>query len=230
LPIRKTIINLVQDKTPATEAGIQLGDGVISVNGEAIKTVEQLQNLMNTNTGKEVAVELKRGGENLTVKITPRYSDELKRGVIGVGLVQTGTVSYPWHLAIYRGTVMTGSLVKEILWAFGGIFRDLFMGHKPAVDVSGPVGIAVMTGQVAAMGWVYLLQFIALLSVNLAIINFLPFPALDGGRILFLIIEAIRRRPINQKIENAVHNIGFALLMILVLLVTYRDVVHFVTK
>jgi regulator of sigma E protease len=119
---------------------------------------------------------------------------------------------------------------KEILVALYELIKNLIVTQKVAVDLSGPVGIAVLTGQVARMGFIYLLQFTALLSINLAVINFIPFPALDGGRILFLIIEKIRRKPVSQKIENLVHNIGFALLMALVLLVTYRDVVRFGDK
>jgi regulator of sigma E protease len=106
----------------------------------------------------------------------------------------------------------------------------LIITQTVSVDLSGPVGIAVLTGQVARMGFIYLLQFTAMLSVNLAVINFLPFPALDGGRILFLIIEKIRRKPVSQKIENLVHNIGFAMLMVLILLVTYRDIAKFSDK
>ena len=99
------------------------------------------------------------------------------------------------------------------------------------MELSGPVGIAVMTGQVAALGISYLLQFAAILSINLAIINILPFPALDGGRILFVIIEKLRRgKPVNQKIETIVHNLGFIFLMSLVVLVTYQDIVKFFVK
>ena len=101
------------------------------------------------------------------------------------------------------------------------------MTQQVAVDLSGPVGIAVMTGQVAAMGIIYLLQFTAILSINLAIINIFPFPALDGGRVLFLLIEKLRGRPVNQRVEIAAHNLGFMLLMVLVVLVTYKDFMTF---
>jgi regulator of sigma E protease len=95
-----------------------------------------------------------------------------------------------------------------------------------SADLAGPVGMAVLTGQVTQLGWIYVLQFTALLSLNLGIINILPIPALDGGRLLFVLIERIRGKKINQKIENTIHSIGFAFLMILVLLVTYRDIVR----
>ena len=98
------------------------------------------------------------------------------------------------------------------------------------MDLSGPVGIAVLTGRVARLGLIYLLQFAAMLSINLAIINILPFPALDGGRLLFLAIEKIRGRAMNQKIESLVHTVGYALLMLLIVTVTYRDISKFSYK
>ena len=93
--------------------------------------------------------------------------------------------------------------------------------------VSGPVGIAVMTGKVARLGFIYLLQFTAVLSLNLAVINILPIPALDGGRLLFLGISKIIRRPVNQKFEQAAHSIGFALLMLLIIVITIKDLTAF---
>ena len=98
------------------------------------------------------------------------------------------------------------------------------------MDVSGPVGIAVITGKVARMGLIYLIQFTAILSINLAILNALPFPALDGGRLLFLAIEKLRGRPISQRIENLIHNTGFMLLMLFVLVITFRDFAKFGDK
>ena len=114
--------------------------------------------------------------------------------------------------------------------AFYELIKGLIMGRGVAIDVAGPIGIAALTGQVAQMGLIYILQFTALLSINLAIINFFPFPALDGGRVLFLIIEKIKGSPVKRELEAAIHNIGFALLMLLVLVVTFRDVARFGDK
>jgi regulator of sigma E protease len=111
-----------------------------------------------------------------------------------------------------------------------GLFKQLFGGPSAGLDFAGPVGIAVMTGQAAKMGWIYVLQFTALLSLNLAIINILPFPALDGGRILFLAIEKIRRKPVDAKLENIFHNTGFILLMLLIVAITFRDLAKYGMK
>jgi len=115
-------------------------------------------------------------------------------------------------------------LVGLIFKSLYDIVSNLFVGKSAGADFSGPIGIAVLTNQVTKMGFIYILQFAALLSINLAIFNLLPLPALDGGRLLFLIIEKIRGKSINQKIENVVHNIGFAFLLLLILLVTFKDI------
>jgi regulator of sigma E protease len=112
--------------------------------------------------------------------------------------------------------------------ALAVLIKGLIVGDSGvAGQVAGPVGIASLTGQVADMGFAYLMQFVALLSINLAIINFIPFPALDGGRVLFLIIEKIKGRPVKKETEALFHNIGFIILLLLILVVTFQDVIRF---
>jgi regulator of sigma E protease len=108
--------------------------------------------------------------------------------------------------------------------AFWDLLKNLILGHGVSAQISGPVGIATMTGQYARMGIVYLLQFVGLLSLNLAVVNFLPLPALDGGRIIFLLIEKIKGSPVKKEIEAGVHNVGFIALIILILVITVKDV------
>ena len=114
--------------------------------------------------------------------------------------------------------------------AFYNLIKNLITGQSVGDAVGGPVRIAQITGQVANVGFVYLLNFVALLSLNLAVVNFLPFPPLDGGRILFLVIESIRRKPVKKEIENIVNNIGFLLLMALLAWVTFKDVIKIFIK
>ena len=115
----------------------------------------------------------------------------------------------------------------RVLEAFYTLLANLLSKGQVSADLSGPIGVAVITGQVAEMGFIYLLQFAAILSINLGIINIIPFPALDGGRLLFVVIEKIRRKKIDEKIEGIAHNIGFILLMLLVAVITYRDIVNY---
>jgi regulator of sigma E protease len=148
---------------------------------------------------------------------------------IGVGLSDVAVVKYPWYRAIYEGGKASVLLTGRIVKAFYFIIHDAILGKEVGVDFAGPVGIAVMTGQAARMGWSYILQFTALLSINLAIINILPLPALDGGRLLFIAIEKVRRRPVSKKVENIIHSIGFLILIGLMLFITGRDIFRFDT-
>lgn len=221
----QTQIYMVSPSSPAEKAGLQAGDAILQIDGQSFNSLTEIQNYIDSKKDQSIVLDLKRSGEEVKVTVKPEFIAEINRAGIGVGLMRTAMVSYPWYLAIVKGVEATWNLGVTIVLAFYNILKNLFMGHPVGADISGPIGIAVLTGQVARMGWIYILQFVALLSLNLAIINFLPFPALDGGRILFLIIEKIRHKPINQTIENIVHNIGFALLMLLMVFVTYRDVV-----
>ncbi|MEK7511412.1 MAG: M50 family metallopeptidase [Patescibacteria group bacterium] len=213
--------------SPAAKAKLQLGDVVLNIDGQSFSEIEQIQKYIAAKDKQAVVIEVQRLDEKITATITPEILTETKLPGLGVGLASTGIVSYPWYLSIWHGIRGTFFMAIQIIVAFATLIKNAVIGQPLGVDVSGPVGIAVMTGQVARMGFVYILQFTALLSLNLAIINFLPFPALDGGRVLFLIIEKIRRRAINQKIEQIVHSAGFALLILLIFVVTGRDIFKF---
>ena len=213
--------------SPAEEAGIEAGDTVGQVNGEVLAGYQEVQERIRASEGRPVRLSIIRGNQTVERVATPRVLPETGKPGIGVGLVETGIVSYPWYLAPVKGVETTVFFAKEVFIAFGNLIRNLILERRVAIDISGPVGIAVLTGQVARLGFIYLLQFTALLSVNLAIINIFPFPALDGGRLLFLLIEKGRGRPVAARIEGLIHQVGFALLLTLVALVTYRDLARF---
>lgn len=224
--ISESKIQIVEviDRLPAQKEGVQLGDTLITIDGITFSEIEEIQDYVDDKINQEVTVVLSRDKEKITKTIIPELNPETGRAGLGVALVKTATVSYPWYLAIWQGFLLTLFLFKAIILAFYELFKNLLVSKEVVVDVAGPVGIAVLTGQVARLGIIYILQFTALLSINLAIINFAPFPALDGGRVLFIIIEKIRGKAVDQKIENFAHNLGFALLMFLILIITFRDV------
>jgi regulator of sigma E protease len=171
-----------------------------------------------------------RGKQVVDLKGTPRVDVPTGEGPLGIALMQTVMKSYPWYQAIVKGLTSTIDLTGAILIAFFGLLKSLFMGHGVSADVSGPVGIAVLTKDVTNLGLVYILQFAALLSINLGIINALPIPALDGGRILFVIIEKIRRQRVSQETEQIFHTVFFVLLILLMVVVTFRDVGKLIMK
>jgi len=220
----------VLDNTPANKAGLVVGDSIVSINDQTFSTYQELQKYVDDNTGKNLTYQIKHEGEVQDYQITPELMKETGKGGIGVALVETGIVRYPWYRAVWQGAKTTFELIGLIFTAFYELFKSLIMGKGVTAEVAGPVGIASLTGQAARMGFIYLLQFAALLSLNLAIINFLPFPALDGGRVLFLIIEKIKGSPVKREAETVIHNIGFTLLMVLVTIVTFRDVLKFGDK
>lgn len=133
----------------------------------------------------------------------------------------------PVPSAVAAGTKATFVYIGRISQAFGGIIAGVWRGQELGDKLGGPVAIAAATGDVVALGWRYVLLFTAVLSLNLAIINILPFPALDGGRVLFLIIEKIRGRPSRKQTEEWSHRLGFALLMLLAVFITYHDIARF---
>jgi len=220
------IVSIVKGSS-AYEAGLEPGDEILAVDGQPYN-FEFTSNYLTKKVGEEVVYRLKRsGGDTFEKILIPQILMETGKGGVGVGIVEVGIVSYPWHQAIWKGLTETVYYVKEIAIAFLGLLKGLITGTANTENLSGPVGIAVLTGRVARLGFAYLMQFAAILSINLAIINIFPFPALDGGRLFFLLIEKIRGKAINQKIENIVNNLGFGLLMLLVVVITYKDFLKF---
>lgn len=220
------IVQVMKD-SPAAAAGLSIGDIILSIDGRQFAGYGDLAEYVNSKTGQKLNYEIKRGREEFEAKITPTAMEEIGRSGVGIAIIETGIVSYPFYLAIWEGVKTTVLLLGAIVAAFFSLIKGLIVGAGVSADLAGPVGIAALTGQVARLGFIYLLQFTALLSINLAVINFFPFPALDGGRVLFLIIEKIKGSPVKKEVEGLVHNIGFALLMLLVLLVTFKDVARF---
>ncbi|MBI4122148.1 MAG: site-2 protease family protein [Parcubacteria group bacterium] len=220
---REIAIVEVLPGSPAAQADIKPGDIIRSVDQAPAETLDAVMQRFGATEAKPIALELTRGEEYLSKTIKPTRLEELGRSGVGVGLAQTAELSYPWYVAPWYGLVRTLTLLWLIIAAFGGLIAQLFSSGSVSADVTGPIGIAVLTGQVAKLGFWYLMQFAALLSLNLAIINILPFPALDGSRLLLIIIEKIRGKQLNVHLERWAHVIGFGLLMLLMVVVTARD-------
>ncbi|MBI2052136.1 MAG: site-2 protease family protein [Candidatus Sungbacteria bacterium] len=163
----------------------------------------------------------------MSVKIVPRENPPAEEGALGVALARTGVVKSPWYLFLWNGLKDTLTMIGVIAAALFLFFKTLILEGRLMGEVAGPVGIAALTGQAYTMGLTYLFNLMAILSVNLAILNILPFPALDGGRLLFLAVEKIKGSPVSHKIENAVNAAGFALLIALMVFVTWQDIARF---
>jgi regulator of sigma E protease len=225
----QVMISSVLKDSPADKVELKMGDLVLEIESNKVESSEEMQKLIANRADLETRILIGNiEEEDKELIIIPEYNEDLNRATIGVAIFDTATISYPLFDAIWQGAKNTVFYLKLIVLAFYNLFADLIIGESVKDQVGGPVAIAKYTGEVARFGFVYLLQFIALLSLNLAIINILPIPALDGGRLLFLLIEKIKGKPMKQEIEAVIHTVFFFLLIALIIFVTYRDIINLI--
>ncbi len=227
----KVQIIQVAPNSPAMDAKLLVLDTVVSLSTDTqrvvIEEVTDIQTFVGQNKGREIVMEILRGKETKNINIVPRVDPPSGQGAMGVTLIKTGVVTYPWYEAIWRGAYDGIRITAATAVGYATIIKNLFTTGSAGVNISGPVGIAVLTGQATKTGFNYLLQFIAIISINLAIINIVPFPALDGGRLLFILIEKIKGSPVNRKIEGWVNAVGFFALIAVMIFITMRDISRF---
>jgi regulator of sigma E protease len=214
--IRDTAVRVTEvlPGSSAEKAGLLPGETVREINAVPVTDAAQARETL-ASVDPQASLRLTIGDEKTDATRTVETSLSFVEAL--------GTVSYPVPLAVVEGVRVTASYTWMVVVGFYTLLKDLVSGLKPSADISGPVGIAVLTGRIAEQGAWSLMHFTAILSINLAVINFLPIPALDGGRVLFIVIETLRRRKVKLSLEAAVHRIGFALLLLLIALVTLQD-------
>ncbi len=205
--------NVVED-SPAEDIGLEVGDVITAVDGETIDTFRDLVLVVSERPNEHFEITVDRNGQELSYMVTATEEQETGRGIIGIGQKLD---RYNFILSIEQSFRQYAMILAS--------FYHVLSGQAP-MDVAGPLGIVHVIGEVAQTGFVNLLMLTALISINLGIINLLPIPALDGGRILFLVIEAVRGRPVEPEKEGFIHFIGFALLITLILFITYQDVLR----
>lgn len=230
--------------SPADRAGMRLGDRILLIRPSDVHCPDPFVTGCTTEWTSEeqgadaiirvlqqrsqedrpILVEVERGREAKTLSIKPEFLAELNRRGVGVALEERVIARLPWWQAPIEGVRMTTAYTFAIVRGLGELLKNLVTSGAPGADVSGPVGIAVMTGKVAEEGVWALARFAAILSLNLAVINFLPIPALDGGRAVFLLAERLRGKKMRAHLEVAIHSIGFVILILLILLVTLQDI------
>lgn len=220
-----TIIGEIIPNSPAEKAGLESGDKIVAIDGQNVNEWSQMVKLIHSQPDKELNFTIERRGQTLKYQITPQLDPDNNIGLIGV------TPSTYWDKAnplkaIGLACQRTWDIIKL---TFLGIIQ-MVSGQMGAGDVAGPVGIIQMIGESARFGLIYLINLTALISINLGLLNLLPIPALDGSKLIFLGIEGIRGKPIDVQKENMVTIIGFALLMTLMLFVTYQDIVRLLFK
>jgi regulator of sigma E protease len=224
------LVEEVAPNSPAAAAGIEAGDVILSLNGEPVHNIGDLNRYTSLNLGKEVNLVVRHSDATIEeVQVIPRWKPPPGEGAIGVAIkmseATTISQSEPFWKAIPTGV----SECIETYILFKNEILRWVIGATP-VQVTGPVGIAELTGEVAKAGVSPLLEFAGFISINLAIVNILPLPALDGGRMVFVLLEWVRRgKRISPRTEGLVHAIGFILLMAAILVITYQDIMRIIS-
>ncbi len=214
-------IGAVSRDSVAEAAGFMPGDVVLEVDGTKVDTWNQLVQKISASPDQQLYFKVSRNGEIINLQATPLYDEQTERGMIGISqpIRSLGFVA-----AIKESLYQTFFFATQIV----NSLRMLISGEASSNDLAGPVGIVVMVGEAARFGMSSLLSFTALLSVNLGVLNLLPIPALDGSRLVFILIEAVRGKPVDPEKEGLVHIIGFGLLLMLMVFILYKDIVNFI--
>ena len=217
--------------SPAEKIGIEPGDKILSASFDdqkiKISDPEDLTNFVLQHKGQLIFLEIQKGNLTINTEVQLPENSITGSGILGVSLAKVELHRYPWYVALWKGLVITAQSVAFFAWEILKIIYSALTGHNVSDYLSGPLGIAKITFQAVRMGIGYVLQLAFLLSINLAILNILPIPALDGGRLFFLAIEKIKGSPLNPKVEQRANLVGFVALIVLMILITIKDIIKF---
>lgn len=222
-------VSEVAKDSPAAQANFEPEDYLVKVNGLSIENPQDFIDAVNGQKGQNVDFTVERAGKTIELKALPRVSPPSGEGPLGVRVGFDSKLVYPkvgFPQALVLAAKETYTDLSLMVFGLKNIISQLFMGRAPQ-DVTGVVGIYKLTSQALGVGFGVYLQFVALISLNLFMFNLLPIPALDGGRLLFVVVESVTRKKINSKVERLVNNVGLALLLTLFVLITIRDIQRF---
>lgn len=221
-------IGAIAPGSPAEESDLMVGDKVVGIDGETLLTVGDFVESVKEKGGQEVLITVDRGVNRLVLPVTPRKDPPEGEGSVGVIISNYDNVFYPTWQMPFRGAWVglqeAYGWTKMMIEGIGTMIGMLIVGEKP--QVTGPVGIYQITSDVAAQGILALMKFVGILSINLAVVNALPFPALDGGRFVFIVLEGMIGKKVKPKIEAYINMFGMLILISLMILVTVGDVMR----
>ena len=227
-------VDVIQPDSVAASAGFKVGDVVASIDGTAIESFADMQRIVSTNAGSKLTFQVKRDGNLLTLTAVPALIEE--KDIFGnthkagrLGIQYNAQPSDPKTTPVgYVESLKIG--VEQVWFIISSTFKfvgSLFVGAGSAGDLGGPLRIAQLSGQAASLGFHYLLQLCAALSVSIGLLNLFPVPLLDGGHLLFYSVEAVRGRPLSPRAQEMGARIGLGLVLMLMVFVTYNDILHF---
>jgi len=218
---KAVIISDIEPNSPAAAAGFAQGDIIKNFSDS-----EDFIAFVDAHRGQTITVDILRENKELNINVVPRAMTGTNEGAIGVYLEEAGHPGENIFAAVWDGFKTTGVIAWLTVVAFGQLVEQLFLHGSLLAGVVGPVGIFGVAEETGKIGITYFIQFLGVISVNLAVVNLIPFPALDGGRFLMAIIEKIKGSPVPEKVEGWVNSLGFAFLLVLMALLTIRDVGH----
>ena len=234
VPTNKVIVEKVTKNSPAAVAGLKEKDVISKLilqnNSINLTSANTLIEETKKSAGKSIKLLVQRNDQQLTIVLIPRKNPPKGEGPLGIAITSFIEKKYPWYSAPYYGLVEAFNITNKIASELGKMFFGFITFQKQNVDVAGPVGIANLAGQAFKFGRNAFLEFLALLSLNLAIMNILPFPALDGGRLVFVFYEGLTKKKPNKNIEKYTNLIGFIVLLSLAALITISDIVKLFKK
>src|SRR3989344_2876689 len=238
VPRDAVIVEKVASHSPAYTAGVKANDSIIQMIITSNKTItfpiqktEDLITLSQKYAGRTITLVILREGGKKHIALIPRKNHPASQGALGMVIRTDFSIKkYPWYSAPFFGFYESVKITKLMVVEIVKILCRLFTFQKISLDVAGPVGIAQITGKAVDVGFDAVMQLLGILSFNLAIINIFPFPALDGGRLVFVFYEWITKRKVNPSVERKVNFAGFALLISLIILITIKDISRLIVK
>jgi regulator of sigma E protease len=221
----QVFVEEVVSNSPAAKAGIKVNDIILAADRQPVLNVNDYENIIQSHLGTQITVEVKHyNGTIADVELTPQVNAPANQGATGVAITNAVRKSDPFWVAIPNGVTSYWNMIVLFVTGVVGMIR----GSIP-VSLTGPVGIAQLTGEIVKTGIANLLSFAAVISLNLGIVNIFPIPAMDGGRIVFVVLEWVRHgKRVSPKTEAMVHSIGFMLLMLAFLVISYHDILRII--
>ncbi len=234
VPRVPAVVGDVLPESPAMMAGLAQGDRILSIDGQPIELWHDLKEVVSKSAGKELTMVVDRAGVKINLLIVPElakdkniFGEAIEEGRVGIRASDARVYkAYPPHVSLWKGTVRTGDLTRLTVLSV----IKLIKGTVPAKTIGGPIMIVQMTGEQAKAGFFSYVSFIALISINLAILNLLPIPILDGGHILFLATELVMGRPLSLKWREVAQQVGLVLIFTLILFAFLNDITRIVAR
>ncbi|MBI2405282.1 site-2 protease family protein [Candidatus Gottesmanbacteria bacterium] len=234
VPDNKVTIKEIQADSPGAIVGLSAGDVVAAITYETdgqqstkeLTSAAELKHITLAHLGEQVILTIVRSGQEQKIPVTTRKTVGPGQGAIGITISDTKTITYSWQQAPIEAIKINLSRAKEMVIGIGQIIARLVTFKPLGAEVAGPIGIAQVTGQAVKFGFPAVLEFMSILSLNLAVLNVLPVPALDGGRLLFVFAEKILGRKVKPAFERSTHQIGMIILFVLIFLVSINDILR----